>query len=119
MHWDHDLGLLDTEKKQVKNLKKLKNPTRCCGNSPGKNHTNNCNFNDPMPDKSDKRKVALSFDSFTGARLQSVVKVKRPSIKARILKKAAKYNAYSQSTGKKETKHIKRGRSMMRKKQSH
>lgn len=44
--------------------------------------------------------MALSFDAFTGKRIMTVVKP-RMSSKARILKKAAKFAPYTQSSGKK------------------
>ena len=37
MHWDEEYGILEMEKKDAGSMKNLpKFPTRCCGNSPGK-----------------------------------------------------------------------------------
>jgi len=48
IHWDEEKGLLDQEKPYVASVKKLeKYPMRCCGNSPGKQHTINCDMDRP------------------------------------------------------------------------
>ena len=48
LHWDERNGLLEQEKPQVKSLKVLvKYPMRCCGNSPGKQHSNTCDMDKP------------------------------------------------------------------------
>ena len=48
VQWDEDYGLLDEEKGLVPRGRKLgKYPTRCCGNSPGKNHDLNREWGQP------------------------------------------------------------------------
>jgi len=47
-HWDNRNGLLEQEKPNVKSVKELvKYPMRCCGNSPGKKHSKNCDMDRP------------------------------------------------------------------------
>ena len=60
VHWDNERDLLDGEKPQYENPHKLKrNPTRCCGNSPGKTHKKYCHL-------SHKAIPELTVNSSTG-----------------------------------------------------
>jgi hypothetical protein len=48
IHWDDKKGLLEQEKPHVASVKALSAyPTRCCGNSPGKQHTKLCDMDAP------------------------------------------------------------------------
>ena len=103
--WDEEYDILDNEKKLIKNAKKLpKHPARCCGNSPGKSHTNNCYFVDPMPKEKEDIKMAITFDTFTGKRILTPSRKEVDNVKARILKKAARFDTENKKRGKGSSK---------------
>ena len=74
VHWDDNKDLLDGEKPLVESSNKLKrNPTRCCGNSPGKTHKHYCHLShkampeltkNPVTGKWLKPKSSMAMDSF-------------------------------------------------------
>lgn len=81
--WDDKLGLLEREKGHVSSVKDLqKFPTRCCGNSPGKQHTNNCEFDAPGY----KNYIPGTRESSPN----SMMKPKKKQVKTRLIKSAAK-----------------------------
>lgn len=82
--WDSTLGLLEQEKPRVPSVKKLKrNPTNCCGNSPGKERTGNHEMIRPadfaVPMKSFARKSSLTSSRLGVSRSHTGLKTRKKS----------------------------------------
>ena len=91
VQWDEKYGLLDEEKVLIPRGRRLeKYPMRCCGNSPGKMHTKNCERGQP------------GYESFTTNASSSAAGKRKSSASKRTMKSSKRSMRRSASAMKRK-----------------